>query len=50
MKKTITRNFLILAACLCALPAAAQISSNPNKFLGNITTSYNVDAGSGVPQ
>ena len=50
MKKTITRNFLILAACLCALPAAAQISSNPNKFLGNITTSYNVDAGGGVPQ
>ena len=27
----------------------AQVSSNPNKFLGNITTSYNVDAGGGVP-
>ncbi|MBR2113474.1 MAG: endo-1,4-beta-xylanase [Prevotella sp.] len=28
----------------------AQVSQNPNKFLGNITTSYNVDAGGGVPQ
>lgn len=27
----------------------AQVSENPNKFLGNITTSYNVDAGGGVP-
>ena len=27
----------------------AQISSNPNKFLGNITTYSNVDAGSGFP-
>ena len=27
----------------------AQVSQNPNKFLGNITTSYNVDAGGGVP-
>jgi len=27
----------------------AQLSTNPNKFLGNITTSYNVDAGGGVP-
>ena len=28
----------------------AQVSKNPNKFLGNITTSYNVDAGGGVPK
>ena len=27
----------------------AQLSTNPDKFLGNITTSYNVDAGGGVP-
>ena len=27
----------------------AQISTNPNKFLGNITTYSNVDAGSGFP-
>ena len=29
--------------------ANAQLSSNPYKFLGNITTSYNVDAGGGIP-
>ena len=28
----------------------AQLSTNPNKFLGNITTNYNVDAGGGVPK
>ena len=34
-----------------AIGASAQgLSSNPYKFLGNITTSYNVDAGGGVPQ
>ena len=33
-----------------AVSANAQLSSNPYKFLGNITTSYNVDAGGGVPQ
>ena len=30
--------------------ANAQLSSNPYKFMGNITTSYNVDAGGGVPK
>lgn len=30
--------------------ANAQISSNPYKFLGNITTSGNVEAGGGIPQ
>ena len=28
----------------------AQVSQNPNKFLGNITTSYNVEAGGGLPK
>ena len=50
MNKTFTRIFLLLAVSLFALPSAAQLSSNPNKFLGNITTSYNVDAGGGVPK
>ena len=50
MNKTFTRNLLLLAVSLFALPSAAQLSSNPNKFLGNITTSYNVDAGGGVPK
>ena len=39
----------MMAAGLCVLPAFAQLSSNPDKFLGNITTSYQVDAGGGVP-
>ena len=33
---------------LCVSNAQAQLSSNPDKFLGNITTRYNVDAGGGV--
>ena len=28
----------------------AQVSSNPNKFLGNITTRYQMNAGGGVPE
>ena len=34
-----------LALGLCGMKANAQLSSNPDKFLGNITTSYNVDYG-----
>ena len=33
------------AAWWVSEPAQAQLSSNPDKFLGNITTSYNVDFG-----
>ena len=47
----------IIKGCLMAagiwmfsLGAGAQISSNPNKFLGNITTRGTVEAGGGVPQ
>ena len=50
MNKTFTRNFLLLAVCLFALPSAVQLSSNPYKFLGNITTRGNVEAGGGVPK
>ena len=39
----------MMAASLCILPASAQLSTNPYKFLGNITTSYNVDAGNPIP-
>ena len=28
----------------------AQVSTNPNKYLGNITTWNSVDAGDGIPQ
>lgn len=39
------RTMAMAAACLVAGYADAQLSSNPDKFLGNITTSYNVDYG-----
>ena len=32
-----------MAVSLFVLPASAQLSTNPDKFLGNITTSYNHD-------
>ena len=45
------KKFTIILCCLLtAIGMQAQLSSNPYKFLGNITTSYNVDAGGGVPQ
>ena len=47
MRKLFTTFVLSL---LSFIGVQAQLSSNPNKFLGNITTSYNVDAGGGVPQ
>ncbi len=37
---------LMAGAMLFAHEAKAQLSSNPDKFLGNITTSYQVDYGS----
>ena len=40
---------LLLVTVMLSQASFAQISSNPNKFLGNITTYSNVDAGSGFP-
>ena len=40
---------IVLAACMTSGKAYAQLSTNPNKFLGNITTWGSVDAGGGVP-
>ena len=44
-----TRQFLggsVLTALLtCTTPAQAQLSTNPDKFLGNITTTYQIDYG-----
>ena len=37
---------MLALACLLSISAKAQLSTNPNKFLGNITTYYNVDYGS----
>ena len=42
--------FAMLFAGLLSGSMQAQLSSNPYKFLGNITTGYKVDAGGGVPQ
>ena len=39
----------LLSGLLYVAGAQAQLSTNPYKFLGNITTSSNVDAGGGVP-
>jgi GH35 family endo-1,4-beta-xylanase len=40
----------VLFGLLSVTGIQAQLSSNPNKFLGNITTRGNVEAGGGVPQ
>lgn len=40
----------VLLLLLISMSASAQLSKNPDKFLGNITTRYQVDAGGGVPQ
>jgi GH35 family endo-1,4-beta-xylanase len=40
---------LFLAVVLLPATSFAQLSSNPNKFLGNITTRGNVEAGDGIP-
>ncbi|MBO4564444.1 MAG: endo-1,4-beta-xylanase [Bacteroidaceae bacterium] len=39
-----------LLLLLISQTANAQLSQNPDKFLGNITTRYSVDVGGGVPQ
>ena len=44
------QSLLVIAASLFVLPASAQLSTNPYKFLGNITTRGNVEAGGGVPK
>ena len=46
LKKTI----FVCAAGLFAMNANAQLSTNPDKFLGNITTRYQMNAGGGVPE
>ena len=48
MQRIIKISFL-LAAVLLPATSFAQLSKNPNKFLGNITTRGTVEAGGGVP-
>lgn len=45
MKRIIRTLCTLLACSLFGGTVKAQLSSNPDKFLGNITTSYNVDYG-----
>lgn len=46
LKTTLSAGLLAaLAGCLYPAVANAQLSSNPDKFLGNITTTYQVDYG-----
>jgi len=47
VKKTLFATLFLGVMATCA---NAQISSNPYKFLGNITTRGSVEAGGGVPQ
>ena len=46
------QNFRLLLLLITLMPvgAKAQISTNPDKFIGNITTSWKVDADSPIPQ
>ena len=48
--KQMTKTLMLLAAVMLSTATFAQISKNPYKFLGNITTRGNVEAGGGVPQ
>src|SRR5574344_741480 len=45
LQSTISICLLSFVSCLFSIKANAQLSSNPDKFLGNITTSYSVDYG-----
>lgn len=47
-RKQRTLCFVTMLACLSPMKVNAQLSSNPDKFLGNITTRYQMDAGGGV--
>ena len=49
LKKAFAPSLLLaMGMMLPATKAHAQLSSNPDKFLGNITTNYRMDAGNGV--
>lgn len=47
-RKQRTLCYVTILACLSPMKVNAQLSSNPDKFLGNITTRYQMDAGGGV--
>ncbi len=45
LQNSLLAGIVVSAACLFTTNASAQLSSNPDKFLGNITTRYQVDYG-----
>ena len=45
LRGTLTTCLLTFSSCLISTPVMAQLSTNPDKFLGNITTNYSVDYG-----
>lgn len=50
MTQIIKGCLMVAGIWMFSLGAGAQVSTNPNKFLGNITTRGTVEAGGGVPQ
>ena len=48
MKTILKKTIITCATGLFAMTASAQLSTNPDKFLGNITTRGQVEAGGGV--
>lgn len=46
LKRPLSVGLLASLLSMASTDSKAQLSSNPDKFLGNITTSYNVDYGS----
>jgi GH35 family endo-1,4-beta-xylanase len=50
MNHLLKKTLICLFGATLATQASAQLSSNPDKFLGNITTRYQMDAGGGVPK
>lgn len=50
MKQTMKSCLMAMGFAMISIGAKAQLSANPNKFLGNITTKGTVEAGGGVPQ
>ena len=48
MNNYLKKSILVYAAGLFTMTASAQLSTNPDKFLGNITTRGQVEAGGGV--
>ncbi len=48
MNRFLKKSIILCVAGLFTITASAQLSSNPDKFLGNITTRGQVEAGGGV--